>query len=45
MNYSMFVESLRRLYTERKISKSKVIELFENKKLSEKDMEYILSTY
>ena len=37
----LFVESIRRLYAEGKISKNKVLELFGSKKISEEEMKYI----
>lgn len=39
----LFVESIRRLYKEGKITKDKVLELFNNKKITADEMEYILS--
>ena len=40
---NVFVESLRRLYSDGKISKEKVVELCESGKLSEEDKMYILN--
>lgn len=37
-----FVESLWRLYTDNKISESKIVELYESKKISEEEKNYIL---
>lgn len=39
----LFVESIRRLYKEGRITKDKVLELFKNKKITADEMEYILS--
>ena len=38
----LFVESIRRLYKEGKITKDKVLELYKNKKITANEMEYIL---
>ena len=38
----LFVESIRRLYVDGKISKEKVIELYESKKISEDELNGIL---
>ena len=40
---NQFVESLRRLYLDNKVSKDKVVELCESGKLSEEDKMYILN--
>lgn len=41
--FTVFVESLRRLYQNNSISKEKVDELFNCEKISEKDMLYIFN--
>lgn len=38
-----FVESLRRLYSQHKISEEKIRSLFEDKKIDEAEMDYILN--
>ena len=38
----LFVESIRRLYENGKISKEKVLELYESKKITELEFNYIL---
>ena len=38
----IFVESLKRLYKEQKVTKDKIISLFDNKKLTLEEMMYIL---
>lgn len=38
----LFVESIRRLYVDGKISKEKVLELYESKKISEDELNAIL---
>ena len=38
----LFVESIRRLYKDNKISKAKVLELYENKKISKDELDKIL---
>ena len=38
----LFVESIRRLYADNKVSKNKILELYENKKITEEEMNYIL---
>lgn len=38
----LFVESIRRLYIDGKVSKEKVIELFQNGKITEENLSYIL---
>lgn len=40
---NQFVESIKRLYIANKISKDKVISLFNNGKITEEEMKYILS--
>lgn len=37
----LFVESIRRLYKDNKITKDKVIELYESKKITEEEMKCI----
>lgn len=37
-----FVESVKRLYQNKKITKSKIVELFESKKINEEEKNYIL---
>lgn len=39
---NQFIESLKRLYQSNKINEQKVIELFNNKKITESEKEYIL---
>lgn len=41
--FSVFVESMRRLYRDGKIDMKKIVELFECKKISEEDKWYILN--
>ena len=41
--FSVFVESMRRLYADSKVSMDKVIELFENRKITEEEKWYILN--
>jgi len=43
MHYTLFVDSIRRLYKERRIAKEKVMELHKNKKITDEECEYILS--
>ena len=38
----LFVESVKRLYKDGKISKEKVLELYEGKKITEEEFNYIL---
>lgn len=38
----LFIESIKRLYQDGKIDKSKIIELFESKKITEEEKVYIL---
>ena len=38
----LFVESIRRLFKDGKVSKDKVVELYESGKISEEEMKYIL---
>ena len=39
---NQFVESIRRLYKDGKVTEKKVLELFESKKISEEEKVYIL---
>lgn len=41
--FSVFVESMRRLYRDGKVSKDKVVELYENNKITEEEKLYILN--
>ena len=41
--FSIFVESMRRLYRDEKVSEEKILELFESKKISEEEKSYILN--
>lgn len=41
--YSIFVESIKRLYRSKKITAKKVTDLFQNNKITEDEKEYILS--
>lgn len=38
----LFVESIRRLFKDGKVSKEKVLELYEGKKITEEELKYIL---
>lgn len=38
---ALFVESIRRLYKDGKVPKEKVVELFQNGKITEDEMNYI----
>lgn len=40
--YSVFVESMRRLYRDGKVSEQKIVELFESGKINEEEKSYIL---
>lgn len=40
---SVFVESMKRLYSRGKINKEKIVELYESGKITEKEMSYILN--
>lgn len=40
---NQFVESLKRLYDNGRVSKEKVMELFENKKITQEEKKYILN--
>lgn len=39
---SEFIESLQRLYSAKRITDTKITELFENEKITEKELNYIL---
>lgn len=41
--FSVFVEAMRRLYRDGKVTKQKVLELFESKKITEEEKKYILA--
>lgn len=41
--YSIFVESMRRLYRDMKVSENKIIELHESGKITEEEKLYILN--
>ena len=41
--FSVFVESMRRLYRDGKVSKKKILELYENGKIAEEEKLYILA--
>jgi hypothetical protein len=41
--YSEFTESLKRLYKDKKVADDKIISLFNNGKLTEKEKNYILN--
>lgn len=41
--FSVFVESMRRLYRDGKVKKEKVVELFESGKITEEEKLYILN--
>lgn len=41
--YSVFVESMRRLYRDGQVGEKKIIELFESKKITEEEKWYILN--
>jgi hypothetical protein len=41
--FSVFVESMRRLYRDGKVDAKKIVELFENKKITEEEKWYILN--
>lgn len=40
--FSVFVESLKRLYRDGKVEEKKIIELFEGKKITDEEKSYIL---
>lgn len=41
--FSVFVESMRRLYKDMNVSEKKILELFESKKISEEEKWHILN--
>lgn len=41
--FSVFVESMRRLYRDGKVKDNKIFELFESKKITEEEKSYILN--
>ena len=41
--FSIFVESMRRLYRDGEVGKEKIISLFESKKITEEEKSYILN--
>ena len=41
--FSVFVESMRRLYRDAKVDKSKIIMLFQDGKITEEERDYILN--
>jgi hypothetical protein len=41
--FSVFVESMRRLYRDGKVSEKKILELFESKKITEEEKWHILN--
>lgn len=41
--FSIFVESMRRLYIDNKVNTDKIIELFESEKITEEEKWYILN--
>lgn len=41
--FSIFVESMRRLYRDMKVTEEKILELFESGKISEEEKSYILN--
>jgi hypothetical protein len=43
--FSMFVESLKRLYQDGKISEKKILEFNENEKITNDEKEYILDAH
>lgn len=42
---NQFVESMKRLYENEKVDKDKIIELFNNGKITEDEKEYILNAH
>lgn len=38
----LFVESIKRLYNDGKINKEKIVELYESRKITEEELNYIL---
>ena len=43
--FSVFVESMRRLYRDGKVAEEKILELFKNKKITEEEKSYILNAH
>ena len=43
--FSQFIESLRRLYQNGKVSKEKITNFFNNKKITEEEKDYILNAH
>lgn len=41
--FSVFVESMRRLYRDGQVDKNKIITLFKNSKITEEEKDYILN--
>lgn len=41
--FSVFVESMRRLYKDEKVNADKIVELFESAKITEEEKRYILN--
>lgn len=41
--FSVFVESMRRLYRDGKVNENKIVELFESGKITEEEKSYILN--
>lgn len=41
--FSIFVESMRRLYRDGKVTENKILELFESGKITEEEKSYILN--
>lgn len=41
---NQFVESMRRLYKDRKVAKDKIVQLYESKKITREELDYILNT-
>ena len=41
--FSIFVESMRRLYRDGKVLEKKILELYESKKITEEERDYILN--
>lgn len=41
--YSVFVESMRRLYRDGQVDKEKIVKLFESGKITEEEKRYILA--
>lgn len=42
-NFSIFVESMRRLYRDGQVDEQKIVKLFESKKITEEEKSYILN--